>query len=424
MKFFILLKQSFVALMSNKVRTFLTVIGVIIGIGSVIALTALGAGVKESISGQVSSLGSKTLTVISGDSPTTALTNAQTQKTSGNGFGSGSAAQSFGTTTTQTLTKSDLSSLENANDSSIKDVSGTLNTVMLIEVDSVQTRHSVSGVSPVHFAQKNVQTASGELFTEANRTEKVIVLGNKVSKDLFGDIDPVGRIIKVQSTDFTVIGVLQEQKESNISSNNSNTSIFIPDYTALEVFKTEFYNSFTVTASADDQIEAAKSKIQETLLADHSITDVKLKDFSIITSEDLLSTVNTITTLLTSLLSGIAAISLLVGGIGIMNIMLVSVTERTREIGLRKAVGANTRDILMQFLIEAVLVTVIGGVFGLLFGYGLSQLAGRLLGFNGIITTESVILAIGVSSIIGIIFGIYPAAKAASLNPIDALRYE
>ncbi|MFS8131045.1 MAG: ABC transporter permease [Candidatus Dojkabacteria bacterium] len=424
MKFFILLKQSFVALMSNKVRSFLTVIGVIIGIGSVIALTALGAGVKESISAQVSSLGSTTLTVIAGESPTATLQSAEQKTSSGGGFGSaGSSGQSFGSTT-QTLTKADLTSIETANDSSIKDVSGTVSTVVIIDIDNVQTRHAVSGVSPVHFAQKSVEASSGVLFTEDNRSEKVIVLGSKVAGDLFPDTDPVSKIIKIGATDFTVIGVLLEQKESNISSNNSNTSIFVPDYTALEVFKTNFFTSFTVTASADDQIDNAKNKIQDLILASHGITDVKLKDFSVITSEDLLSTVNTITTLLTSLLAGIAAISLLVGGIGIMNIMLVSVTERTREIGLRKAVGANTGDILLQFLIEAVLVTLIGGILGLLSGYGLSQLAGKLLGFSGIITTDSIILAVGVSSIIGIVFGIYPAAKAARLNPIDALRYE
>jgi putative ABC transport system permease protein len=228
--------------------------------------------------------------------------------------------------------------------------------------------------------------------------------------------------LQVNGQSFQVIGVLSAEKESSFS--NPNNQIYIPYTTAMTVFNTEAFSDIVATAISSDKVSALQTDITNTLLANHKITDKKLADFSVLTSADLLSTVGNITSMLTSLLAGIAAISLVVGGIGIMNIMLVSVTERTREIGLRKAVGAKTSDILWQFVIEAILLTVIGGILGIGLGYLIGKIASHFIGFNASITASSILLAVGVSTTIGLIFGIYPAAKAARLNPIDALRYE
>lgn len=413
MKFFKLIKQSLISIFANKARSFLTTLGIIIGIGSVIGLVALGNGVQKEIKGEISSLGSSRLNVVSGSGFSRASNFASGQSTAPRQFGQ-----------TQSLTKDDLTSLESLtfDKEFVSEVAGSLTTNANIKYNDKELLSTVVGVSPQYFLISNLNIISGSVYN--TRESYSAILGSKVAKELFLEEDPLNQTVNIRGTEFNVVGVLEEEPESNFSANTPNYSVFIPDYVALDLIDTKYYNSFILTAVSEDKIEQAKTQITDILLKNHQIESSESADFSIITPQDLLSVAGQITGVLTALLSGIAAISLLVGGIGIMNIMLVSVTERTREIGLRKAVGAKTFDILVQFLTEALLLTVIGGVFGIVIGFLISSLASQALGFEGVITIDSILLAVGVSSFIGIVFGLYPALKAARLNPIDALRYE
>lgn len=414
MKFLSVLKQSFKAIMSNKVRTFLTVLGVVIGIGAVIGLMSLGTGVKESISKQVSSLGSTNLRVTSGGGIGSRIpTN----------FTDTDRAQQAGSTmlgTSQTLTKSDLEELKKIDKNIVSYAAGYISSQLVIKLDDKEQINIVLGVSPDYFKMHNLFIDNGSYPDPENGAE--IVLGSDLAKNLFGDDDLIGKEILVQETPFIVTGVLTEEKENNIS--NPNLQAYVSDKEAFELLGTEYYSGIVVQAFSEDTVEEAKDKIEGVLLRTHDIDEKDLADFSVTSSEDLLSTVDEITSMLTSFLTGIAAISLLVGGIGIMNIMLVSVTERTKEIGLRKALGAKTSDVLLQFLTESVVLTLIGGIFGIIVGYAIGMGVGQLLDIEAVVTVDSILLAVGISSFIGIVFGIYPAMRAAKLNPIDALRYE
>lgn len=414
MKIFSIVKQSLKAIFANKGRSFLTILGVIIGIGSVIGLLALGNGVQNEIGTQINSLGSTNVTVVSGSG----LRNAAITK---------GANQSPAFRNTQTLTSEDLNALEELTvDNGILKISGSVSGSALIGEVGTQDRVNVTGVSAEYFEIADRPLSLGGYLTRLDNDmeSNVTVLGSTLYEELFPNERGLGSLIKLQNEEFEVIGVLEAQEESSFTFDSPNSQAYIPAKTALRIFDTNFYNSFTIKASSEDDVEEVKQVVESTLLKTHNISDPDLADFSVTTPKELLSTINQITGVLTSLLAGIAAISLLVGGIGIMNIMLVSVTERTREIGLRKAVGAQTSDIMIQFIIEAMLLTLIGGLLGIGLGYLLSQAASRLLDIQGLVTLDSILLAVGVSSIIGIIFGIYPAAKAARLNPIDALRYE
>jgi len=379
----------------------------------VIGLVALGNGVQQEIKGEISSLGSSRLNVVSGSGFSRASNFAS---------GQSNAPRQFGQT--QSLTKDDLTTLESLtfDKEFVSEVAGSLTTNANLKYNDKELLSTVVGVSPKYFLISNLNIISGSVYN--TRESYSAILGSKVAKELFLEEDPLNQTVNIRGTEFNVVGVLEEEPESNFSANTPNYSVFIPDYVALDLIETKYYNSFILTAVSEDKIEQAKTQITDILLKNHEIESSESADFSIITPQDLLSVAGQITGVLTALLSGIAAISLLVGGIGIMNIMLGSVTERTREIGLRKAVGAKTFDILVQFLTEALLLTVIGGVFGIVIGFLISSLASQALGFEGVITIDSILLAVGVSSFIGIVFGLYPALKAARLNPIDALRYE
>lgn len=417
MKIYNIFKQSFKSILGNKVRSFLTVLGIIIGIGSVIGLLSLGNGVQENISKQIGNLGSTNITVLS----------VEGLGSGGNALDSRTQNRSAGYTNIQTLTKNDFEALKSIDSASIQKVTGAISGTSIFNINGKDQRKNVTGVTPGYFEITSLNVTQGRSFNEGDNTKEsyVAVLGSKLASDLFGNENAINKTIQIQNKEFTIVGVL-ENKEGGAFNffNNPNSNVFIPDEVALDLFDTNYYSVFTIKSSSEDRIEEAKTIIENTLLKSHNITDKSLEDFSVTTSKDLLNTISQVTGVLTSLLAGIAGISLLVGGIGIMNIMLVSVTERTREIGLRKAVGAQTSDIMIQFVIEAVILTLIGGLFGVLLGYGISLGASKVLSFQAIVTTDAILLAFGVSSIIGIIFGIYPAAKAARLNPIDALRYE
>ena len=409
--------QSNRAILANKGRSFLTILGIVIGIGSVIALTGLGQGASNTISSRISSLGTKNLTVTPGATDLSATTpsanqSSQSRQTPGGGLGASGSS----------LTEQDLTSLgDSAKHPTIAYVSGVISGSTILSAGGQDRRFSVAGTVPAAFTINQLSVSAGSLWTQNDVTMKSaeLVLGSQAASDLAAQ---VGQTLTINSRSFTVVAILKAADENGFS--NPNNELYVPYTTVTDLFQTDRFSRFTVQATSDGQVDAAKQDVEATLLANHSISNATLADFSVLSSKDLLSTVSQVTGLLTAFLAGIAAISLLVGGIGIMNIMLVSVTERTREIGLRKAVGAKTRDILTQFLIEAVVLTVIGGIFGILLGETISLIAGHFIGFSASITLNSVLLAVGVSSIIGLVFGIYPAARAAQLNPIDALRFE
>ena len=417
MKFISILKQALKAISANKVRSFLTMLGIIIGIGAVIALMSLGTGVQESISEQVGSLGSRNIRV-----------------TSSNGFASRLDSANFTTqqqerpqqaatammSNSPSLTKNDLDELNKISDDLVAYTTGYLSTQLILTNGDVEVVSTVLGVSSDYFVLNELELSSGEFIT--SESEMDIVLGSTLAQNLFGDEDPIDKEITIQDYTFTVKGLLAEETENNIS--NPNLQAYVSDTEAFNLLETEYYNIIIVQATSDDVVSDVKDEINKVLLTTHNIDDEDATDFSITSSEDLLEAVDSITGMMTSFLSGIAGISLLVGGIGIMNIMLVSVTERTREIGLRKALGAKTSDILLQFMTESVVLTIIGGVFGIIAGYLIGYFVGNWLDIDSLITVDSVVLAVGISSLIGIVFGIYPASRAAKLNPIDALRYE
>jgi len=412
MKIFILLKQSLKAIFTNKGRSFLTVLGIVIGIGSVIALMSLGNGVKVYISNQIGALGTSTLTVMPGEgfSPNSGGGGIRAHQGGEGGFGGASS-----------LTVEDFVLLSNKqNNPDLKLVSGTINGSAIYN----DQRLNIHGTTPSQFQIVARPIQKGRVFDENDLSvkNKVIDLGADLSINLFGESDPIGQTITIGKDNYSVIGVFGKIDETSFQ--NPNLSAFIPYTSAMDSFGTDRFNTFSITAKDDNSVDRAKTEIEDTLLASHNIKDRKLADFSVSTSADLLSTVGSITGVLTALLSGIAAISLLVGGIGIMNIMLVSVTERTREIGLRKAVGAKTKDILVQFLIEAIFLTLAGGVLGIGLGWLLGAIAGHFVGFSAVLTNSAILLAVSISTFVGLVFGIYPAARAAKLNPIDALRYE
>src|SRR3989338_3035228 len=398
--------ESLGTLTLNKMRTGLAILGIVIGIGSVITLISLGQGSQQSIENQIQSLGSNLLTV------------SPSRQNNGGVMG-----QSGGVTS---LVLADAKAIEkNFSNTLVNKVSPEYSNRSQVVAGRNNSNVSVIGVYPTYAEIRKVIIDKGVFISDRDVSSmtKVAVLGPTTATDLFGEISPIGKAIKIGNQTLKVIGVTVSKGGSGF--NNPDEMIYVPLTTAQkQIFGRDNLTSIAVEAKTKEVMVQAQDEIGYLLLNQHKLNNPTNADFTIMSQSDLLNTVSQVTGTLTALLGGIAAISLLVGGIGIMNIMLVTVTERTREIGLKKALGAKKKTIITQFLIESILLTFIGGIFGMIFGLTASFLISKIMNLSYVISVSSIALAIGVSSLIGIVFGLYPARKAANLQPIEALRYE
>lgn len=420
-RFFQNIRFSFQGLGSNKMSSVLTLLGIIIGIGSVIGLMSLGQGTQDSIIGELEGLGTDILTITPGSNnfqmPDSNTHTGPSQDNFNQRLDEFNSQQE----NLAELTIEDYEFLEDENIDNIKQLSFTINSSQEVSFNELESEsYKVVGTNPEFFSVYNLVTSSGELISQEDVESKNrgAVLGINVLSEYERE---VGDIVNIGGIEFEIIGLLQEKEDSLLGS-SPNSEIYIP-YTVMDDLdvSSKKLSSIIVMVSDDSILEESISNIELSLM---SFRGVEEKDFSIFSIQTLISTVQTITSTLTLLLSGIAAISLLVGGIGISNVMLITVTQRTREIGIRKAVGARRSDILTQFLTEAILLTLVGGIAGLGFGILIGKIAERFMGFSAVITVNSVVLAVGISVFIGILFGILPAIRASKLSPIEALRYE
>ena len=399
--------ESFVTLTLNKVRTGLAMLGVIIGIGSVIALISLGQASQLSVENQIKSLGSNLLTISPGAQSSGGIRGAAGGR--------------------ETLTYNDAEAIKNSSEiTTVKSVSAEYSGRTQLVAGRNNTNTQVSGVTPEYASIRNIALSTGFFISESHLTgmSKVAILGSQTSVDLFGEgVSPIGKTVRVNGISFNVIGLMESKGGSG--SMNQDDIVFVPLTTAQKLlFGVNYVSSIYIEAVSENVMSQARDEIGYFLLARHKIKDPTQADFSIMSQEDILGTATQITGTFTTLLSGIAAISLIVGGIGIMNIMLVTVTERTREIGLRKALGAKKKVITVQFLLEAIMITFVGGTIGVVLGMSVSSIFSRSMGLPLVFSLPSILLAFGVSAAIGVLFGWYPAQKAANLQPIEALRYE
>ncbi len=405
------LHETYTALSANKIRSGLTMLGIIIGIGSVITLVSVGQGASASISSSIQSLGSNLIEIFPG-----------AQRSPG-GFGV-SGGRGGAKTLTQTDADAILSQVSNIS-SVASEVSGRYQVVGT----GNNTNTTVDGVTSAYAQIRNISIDQGSFISDQDNISlnKVAVLGPTVVTDLFGvetqASDVIGQTIKINNQQFTIIGVTLAKGTSGPG--NQDDMIYVPAITAQRFLSgNQYLTAIDIEAASTDAMTQVQNDITTLLLARHNIGDPTQADFNVLNQASILASASTITATLTYLLGAIAGISLLVGGIGIMNMMLTTVTERTREIGLRKAIGAKKRDITRQFLAEAVALTLIGGLIGIVLGSGISIFISYTKIVNTVLSWQSILLAFGVSAVIGIAFGYYPARRAASLNPIEALRYE
>ena len=400
-----ILQETYTALLVNKARSGLTILGIVIGISSVIAMVSIGQGASGQIQSSIEGLGSNLLTVSPGFSQQ----------------GSGFVSQGRGSA--QTLKNDDVDALLQV--VGVAFVSPERQgRYQIISPTGSNTNSTVIGVSPEYAQVRNVSVANGSFITESNMRSigRVVVLGPTVAVDLFEDQDPVGKTIRVNKLNFKVIGVLQPKGSAGFF--NPDDTIFVPVTTMQKILAGgDYLSSIAISVVTKDLMPQVQQEATIALANKH-LVDPQNPDFSIVSQADIVGAATQVTDTFTILLAAIAGISLIVGGIGIMNMMLTTVTERTREIGLRKSIGAKKRDISIQFLVEAVILTFFGGAIGIALGWIISMLVTHFAGIATQISVQAIVLAFGVSATIGIIFGYYPARRAANLNPIEALRYE
>ena len=400
-----ILRISYRALVRNKLRSFLTALGIIIGVATVITMLAIGTGARTSVESSIASLGTNILFVSAGSSKA-------------GGVHSGVASNN-------TLRVDDIKACERECPALLAVTPMTRDGCQVV-YQNQNWYTQVSGVSPDYLTIRSWPLKDGRCFTDddVRAAAKVCVIGQVVADNLFSGDDPIGQVIRIRNIPFRVLGVLSEKGESSFGGSQDD-AIIIPYSTAMKRLTRNDYVRFAMlSARSATQVAAAEAQIAALLRQRHKLGPTDDDDFSIRTQAEFAQTADASAKVFAFLLGGIASISLLVGGIGIMNIMLVSVTERIREIGIRMALGARARDILMQFLVEAMLLSLLGGLIGVLLGYGMASIASKYSDWPLIISTESVLLSFGFAAAVGIFFGLYPAVKASRLDPIVALRNE
>lgn len=402
-----ILEETYTALSANKVRTALTMLGIVIGISSVIALVSIGQGAQASINASIQSIGSNLILVVPGV------------------IQPGRGVVSSGRGSAQSLTMNDVTAIQDSVQN-ILGVAPEIQSRKQVTARGTNTNTTILGTTAAYITVRNYELEEGQFISDVHvRTNaKVAVLGPTTRDDLFGDGgEAVGQSIRIGGVQFTVIGVTKAKGGSGFSS--PDDAIYIPVSTdELFLQGNQYLSDISISASSADTATQVQTDITNLLLDKHHIIDPANADFSTVNQADIIAAAGSVTGTFTILLGAVAGISLLVGGIGIMNMMLTTVTERTREIGLRKAIGARASDINKQFLVEAVMLTFAGGVIGVILGWIVSYAVNSFGIIQTHISLSSVLLAFGVSAGIGIIFGYYPARRASSLNPIDALRFE
>lgn len=406
------IKNALISIASAKLRSVLTVLGIVIGVFAVIVMIGIGDGVKNQVAGQITSLGSNTLTVTSGNirQSSTAKEGKQQSSSSVN-FGSAAGAS--------TLTPTDASSIKSVSNVNEVATFGVISSVVGYDNLTSNTAFIVA-TQPQYFSIRNLKLSSGKFYNyEAEKNaSQVAVIGDTTKTNLFGQADPLGKKITIRGKEFEVIGVVSPTESGLSFAGSTDDIIYIPSSTAEKVAGKPEINRILVSVNKSENVDSVRKSIEEVLKSNHSGT----QDFSVLTQKELLSTFDSILNILTTFVVAIAAISLLVGGIGIMNIMLVTVTERTREIGIRKALGATFGNIMGQFLTESVIISLLGGLVGLGLAYVAGFVIKRFAGITPIYSLKALMVALGVSFFIGIVFGTAPAIKAARKRPIQALK--
>ena len=393
------------ALSRNKLRSGLTALGIIIGVASVIAMVAVGNGARIRIQSQVAALGQNLLTIFAGSS-----------RSGGVNAGAGSAS---------VITLADVQAI-GREVTDVVALSPEVSTPAQAIANGRNWSTSIVGESPDYLIIRDWKLAAGRMFTEreVRAAARIALIGSETATELFGPLAPLGQTVRIKNIPFVITGVLMS-KGAGMGGQNQDDRIIVPYTTVMKRLTGDRYlRSVNVQIGSAERMEAAQQQITSLLRQRHRLAADRSDDFSIFNQREIADTASSITTVITLLLGAIAGISLLVGGIGIMNIMLVSVTERTREIGIRIAVGARASAIKMQFLIEAITLSIFGGCVGVIAGIGTSKLISFTGNFKPVVSGGSILLAFGVSVAIGIFFGFYPATRAAALDPIDALRYE
>jgi putative ABC transport system permease protein len=402
MNFSDLLKEAFRSLLSNKLRSGLTILGIIIGITAIIAMLSIGEGAKRQLAQSIENLGSNQLNVLPGF------------------IQPGRGIVSAGRGTAQSLKMRDVDVIKKIE--GVKAVSPEISRrFQVVSSSGKNTNVLVIGVTPEYLLVRNSKVEKGYFFKE-NDLNRVAVLGPTVVEDLFGEEDPIGKTIRINKVNFKVIGVLEPK--GSVGFINADEVVLIPLLVMQKILVgSEYLSLIAVQAESSELVDKVKDDITNALLKEHKVSPEN-QDFSVIAAQQFLNTFNSLINTMTIFLASIATISLIVGGIGIMNMMLTSVTERTKEIGLRKAIGAKKKEILMQFLIESVILTLIGGIFGIILGSLISIGVSKFANITSEVSLYSIFLSLTFSSLVGIIFGYWPAKKAAELDPIVALRYE